>query len=230
MLVGPRSPNPNTQVYNPQYNTILPGVGLSWSIDSENKTVFRAGYAMSSDRNSLRNADTEVGSNPGMNSTITFQSGALMNLANVGVPFDPGQALATVPLTDRTQTLRVFDTGLRNQYYQNWNISLQRQITKDSVLSVRYVGTKGTKLLSGVNLDTDVIGSNGILNAFNVTRAGGEAPLFDQLFAGLTVSGQGRLRYARRARYARQAAIAAHSPVSRRTRSVPSLTVTSLAL
>ena len=74
VLVGPRLPNPGTQIYNPQYNTIMPGVGLSWSIDKSNKTVFRAGYAMSSDGNSLRNADTEVGSNPGMNSTITFQS------------------------------------------------------------------------------------------------------------------------------------------------------------
>jgi hypothetical protein len=146
---------------------------------------------MSSDRNSLRNADTEVGSNPGMNTTITFQSGGLLNLSNVGVPFNPGQAMATVPLTDRTQTLRVFDTGLRNQYYQNWNASLQRQLTRNSVLTVRYVGTKGTKLLDGVNLNADVISSNGFLQAFNITRAGGQAPLFDQLFNGLTVPGQG---------------------------------------
>jgi len=191
VLIGPRSPNPGTKVYNPQYNTVMPGVGLSWAIDSSNKTVLRAGYAMSSDRNSLRNADTEVGSNPGMNTTITFQSGGVMNLANIALPFDPGQAMATVPLTDRTQTLRLFDTGLRNQYYQNWNITLQREITKTSVLNIRYVGTKGTKLLSGVNLNADVITSNGILDAFNVTRYGGMAPLFDKLFAGLTVAGQG---------------------------------------
>ncbi len=190
-LVGPRSPNSGTSVYNPQYDTFLPDAGLSWSIGKDNKTVLRAGYAMSSDRNSLRNADTEVGSNPGMNTTITFQSGGLMNLGNVGVPFDPGQAMATVPLTDRTQTLRVFDTGLRNQYYQNWNVSLQREIGKDSVLSVRYIGTKGTKLLGGVNLDSDVISANGFLQAFNTTRTGGYAPLFDQLFRGLTVPGQG---------------------------------------
>jgi len=189
--VGPLSNNPNGQVYNPQYNTFLPGVGLSYSPFKDNKTVLRGGYAMSSDRNSLRNADTEVGSNPGMNSTVTYTSGSSFNLSNVGVPYNPGQALGTVPLTDRTQTLRVFDSGLRNQYYQNWNLSVQRQISKDSVLSVRYVGTKGTKLLSGVNLNADVINSNGFLNAFNVTRAGGEAPLFDQLFAGLTVPNVG---------------------------------------
>src|SRR5258708_36036101 len=127
-LVGPRSNNPDGHVYNPQYNTILPGAGLSWSIGKDYKTVLRAGYAMSSDRNSLRNADVEVGSNPGMNTTITFNSGGLMNLSNVGVPFNPGQAMGTVPLSDRSQTLRVFDTGLRNQIYQNWNASLQRQI------------------------------------------------------------------------------------------------------
>jgi hypothetical protein len=194
-LVGPRGPNPNAHVYNPQYNQFLPGAGLSWALDKDSKTVFRAGYAMSSDRNSLRNADTEVGSNPPMNTTITYTSGGLLNLSNVGVPYNPGvppfAGLGTVPLTDRTQTLRVFDTGLRNQYYQNWNISLQRQISKDSVLSVRYIATKGSKLLSGVNLNADVIGSNGFLNAFNITRAGGEAPLFDQIFAGASVPGQG---------------------------------------
>jgi hypothetical protein len=194
-LVGPRSPNPNGQVYNEQYNTFLPGAGLSWAIGKDNKTIFRAGYAMSSDRNSLRNADTEVGSNPPMNTTVTYQSGGLQNLSNVAVPFNPGvppfAGLGTVPLTDRTQTLRVFDTGLRNQYYQNWNVSLQREITKDSILSVRYIGTKGTKLLDGVNLNSDVIGSNGFLNAFNITRTGGEAPLFDQIFNGATVPGQG---------------------------------------
>ena len=191
-LVGPGSNNPGTPVYKRQYNTFLPAIGLSWAPGKDNKTIFRAGYAMASDRNSLRNADTEVGSNPGMNSTITFTQGSLMNLANVGVPFSPaGQAMSTVPLTDRTQTLRVFDTNLRNQNYQNWNASLQRQVTKDSVLTVRYVGTKGTKLLSGVDLNAGQIFINGFLDAFNITRAGGEAPLFDRLFSGLAVPGQG---------------------------------------
>jgi hypothetical protein len=185
ILVGPGSNNPSTPVYNPQYNTFLPGAGLSWAIGKDNKTVFRAGYAMASDRNSLRNADVEVGGNPGLSSTVTFTSGGAMNLSNVGVPFNPGPAMATVPLSDRSQTLRVFDTGLRNQSYQNWNATLQRQITKDSVLSIRYVGTKG------VDLNAGQIFTNGFLDAFNVTRAGGQAPLFDKLFGGLTVPGQG---------------------------------------
>ncbi len=221
-LVGPHSANPGVPAYNPDYTTFLPGAGLSWSIGKDNKTILRAGYALSSDRNSLRNADTELGNNPGLSSTITYTSGALMNLSNVGVPFSPGAQLQAVspggpltvdPLTDRSQTFRVFDTNLRNQYYQNWNISLQRQVSKDSVLSVRYVGTKGTKLLSGVDLNSDVVTeSNGFLSAFNVTRTGGEAALFDQLFAGLTVPGQGAVNgtTVRGSDYARSNSTIAH--------------------
>ena len=191
-LVGPHSLNPDGQIYNPDYTTFLPAVGISWAPGKSGKTVFRAGFAMTSDRNSLRNADVEVGSNPGINSTITFTNGGLMTVQNLAVPFAPaGQALATVPTTDRTQTLRVFDTGLRNQLYGNWNVSIQRQISKDSVLTMRYVGTKGTRLLSGVDLNAGEIFSNGFLDAFSVTRAGGQAPLFDKLFTGLTVPGQG---------------------------------------
>ncbi len=189
-LVGPGSNDPDRPVYNPQYNTFLPAVGLSWSPRGSSKTVIRGGYAMTSDRNSLRNADVEVGSNPGMNSTITFTSGSLLNLNNVAVPYKPqGAALSTVPTTDRTQTLRIFDTGLRNQYYQNWNLSVQHQITQNSVLTVRYVGTKASRLLNGADLNAGEIFANGFLDAFNVTRTGGQAALFDKLFAGLIPAG-----------------------------------------
>jgi hypothetical protein len=189
-LVGPGSPNPGKGIYNNDWNNFAPAVGISYAPNS--KTVLRAGYFIVYDRNSLRNADTEVGSNPGINSTLTFTSGNLMNLTNVGVPFAPaGVPLATVPLTDRLQTLNMYDTNLVTPYVQNWNISVQREIAKNAVITVRYVGTKGTKMLSGIDVNQGTVTSNGFLDAFKVTRAGGNAPLFDQLFAGLTVPGKG---------------------------------------
>jgi hypothetical protein len=191
-LVGPRSPNPDTGLYNKEFNNFAPVLGLSWAITP--RTMFRGGYSIVYDRNSLRNADTEVGSNPGINSTLSFTSGSALNLSNVAVPYQPSsQAMATVPLDDRLQTLRVYETNLCTPYVQNWNVSIQRQISRDSVLTVRYVGTKGTKLLSGVDLNQGEIFSNGFLDAFNVTRTGGNAPLFDRLFAGLTVAGRGNV-------------------------------------
>src|SRR5262249_31311587 len=50
---------------------------------------------------------------------------------------------------------------------------------------------KASKLLTNRQLnDVDII-DNGFLNAFNITRAGGNAPLFDQMLNGLNVPGVG---------------------------------------
>ena len=191
-LVGPRSPNPNRGLYNREFDNFSPALGVSWAVTPQ--TVVRAGYAIVYDRNSLRNADTEVGSNPGINSSVTLTSGSMLNVANIALPLKPnGLPLSTVPLDDRLQTLRLYDTGLRTPYVQSWNVSIQREIAKNSVLSVRYLGTKGTKLLGGVDINQGEIFDNGFLDAFTVTRAGGNAPLFDRLFAGLAVPGRGNV-------------------------------------
>jgi len=79
------------------------------------------------------------------------------------------------------------DTGLRQPYVQNWNASLGREIAKGLVLDVRYVGSKGTRLIQGVNINEVNIFENGILNAFNITDAGGNSPLLNQIFKGLNV-------------------------------------------
>src|SRR6266581_8141438 len=49
------------------------------------------------------------------------------------------------------------------------------------------VGTKGTKLWGGINLNEVDIFKNGMLAAFNQTRAGQDAPLFDQMLKGINL-------------------------------------------
>ena len=53
------------------------------------------------------------------------------------------------------------------------------------------MGSKGSKLYRGSNINENNIFENGILNAFQVTDAGGNAPLFNQIFKGLNISGVG---------------------------------------
>jgi hypothetical protein len=56
-------------------------------------------------------------------------------------------------------------------------------------MDVRYVGTKGTGLYGWFDLNTpDVFYNPALLNALKVTRAGGDDPLFDQLFLGLNLN------------------------------------------
>src|SRR5204862_258992 len=95
------------------------------------------------------------------------------------------------PLTDRTNETFAFDENHPNPYVQNWNVELQREIAHNLTVEARYVGNKGTKLYGGIPTNNVNIFENGILDAFNVTRAGGNAPLFDRIFNGLNVPGSG---------------------------------------
>jgi len=78
-------------------------------------------------------------------------------------------------------------------YTQNWNLEVQRELTKRMSVSVRYVGTKGTKITSNVDLNTLGWYTNAntapLLDAFNIVRQGGESPLFDQIFKGIGFTG-----------------------------------------
>jgi hypothetical protein len=122
----------------------------------------------------------------------TFTQATYLNLAGVGLPLTPtGAPLSVVPLTDRTQTVRAFDTNLRTPYYQNWNLAIQRDLGWRTVAEARYVGNKGTKLIRGSNFNEVNIFETGILEAFQTTQAGGNSPLLNKIFMGLNIPGFG---------------------------------------
>jgi hypothetical protein len=52
-------------------------------------------------------------------------------------------------------------------------------------LDVRYVGTRGVKLAGSYNLNDAEIRKNGLFDALLLTRAGGNAPVFDTMMNGL---------------------------------------------
>lgn len=188
--VGKNSPNPDTLLYNNDFNNFAPAVGFSWSPKflGENKTVVRAGYGIGFERNSLRLLDVLAGDQPGLRTVTTYTQTAFMSLAAPPFPLSPGGRLfELVPLTDRTQTYRAYDTNLRTPYVQNWNVSVSRSLTKDMVLEARYVGNKGTRLIRGYDINEANIFENGILEAFNAVVAGGSHPLMERIFNGLNL-------------------------------------------
>jgi hypothetical protein len=193
-LVGPGSPNENKKLYNNDWNNLGPAVGLSWAVPwfGKDKTVLRMGYGIGYERNSLRILDVVSGDQPGLRSVANFRSGRYLDLTGVSLPLAPvGQPLELVPVTDRSQTVRAFDDNLRTPYYQNWSVSIQRELGRRAWLEVRYVASKGTKLIRGADLNEVNIFETGILEAFLITQAGGNAPLLDRIFMGLNVPGLG---------------------------------------
>src|SRR5262249_48929425 len=55
---------------------------------------------------------------------------------------------------------------LRNPYVQSWNFSIQRELARDTVLEVRYVGNKTTHKWHLYGVQEDNIYENGFLKEF----------------------------------------------------------------
>src|SRR5204863_5886576 len=63
-------------------------------------------------------------------------------------------------------------------------------LTRNQSLDVRYVGTLARKGLGSLPLNTSTVMYNPeLFRALEVTRRGGDDPLFDQMFAGIRISG-----------------------------------------
>ena len=62
-------------------------------------------------------------------------------------PVDPATGLPTRGNIAETFEFRAIDRNLRTPYIQQYNFGVQRELTSNLMLEVRYVGSKGTKLL-----------------------------------------------------------------------------------
>jgi hypothetical protein len=193
-LVGKHSPHPNKQIYHDDYNNFGPAIGLSWSVPwfGRDKTTLRAGYGISyvGGGNGIL-YDYTVNGAPGVNDDETLTSSAYLNLANMTLPLTRGVPLQPIGLTDRTKGLEAFDNHFVTPYVQNWNLEIQRSLTRSLTMSIRYIGSKGTKLEGEVATNEVNIFENGILQAFIDTRNGLNAPLFDKMLMNLNVTGAG---------------------------------------
>jgi hypothetical protein len=161
---------------------------LSWNLPwfGKDKTVLRAGYGMSyqGGGNGLA-LDGIVGGVPGVTWATTATN--FPNLSSLAFPLSRGTPLQAVPLDDRTQNVSTFEDNLVAPYIQNWNLEIQRELAHNLTLEMRYIGSKGTKLFGGIPINEANIFENGILDAFNTTRNGGDAQLFDQMLNGLNL-------------------------------------------
>jgi hypothetical protein len=204
-LVGKNSNHPDTLFYQNDYNNFAPAVGLSWSLPwfGKEKTVLRAGYGISYQGAASFNAGLNIasGNNPGLaysqNLTTLGLGTTYLNFASSGLPIPVPPPTGIKPLTPqgfyvRTDPLVGFDDHRVNPYVQNFNLEIQRELAKNLTFEARYIGTKGTKLfggtsLNGVNIFAEAAGQT-LLDAFNVTRAGGDAPMFDLMLKGLVMN------------------------------------------
>lgn len=206
VFVGPDSPNPDQSIYPADKNNFGPAVGFAWQLPwfGRGKTTLRGGYQISYQAgNKVNEVETAIGNPPGSVYTVTYTPTTYTDLSNIAayVPVPQSiQPMKPFPLTDRTQSITVFDPAYATPYVQNLTMSLTRNIGSKLTVDVRYVGTLGKKNYTNMNINMPNFRSNGLLDAFNAARAGDDsnpaAKLLDDLFYTVrgTKSGASYLR------------------------------------
>jgi hypothetical protein len=197
-LIGPGTDHPNQKLYNSDNNNFAPFVGFAWSLPGggpmgwltggKNKTVLRAGYGISYQRDSIYVAHMTSAFEPnGLTTSPIEQSTGLLNVGNITLPIATSATPFTVVPIDgaRNQAVYAFNSGLRDPYIQNFSFTLQRAITDNTSLRLSYIGSTSNKLVRAYNVDEVNILNNGFLAAYLAVQQGGTSPLMDSLLAGL---------------------------------------------
>ena len=77
-------------------------------------------------------------------------------------------------------------------YAQNLTLSVTRSVGPKISVDVRYIGTLGRKQRSASNnINAPNFRSNGLNDAFDAVRTGGESDLLNRIFNGINVAGAG---------------------------------------
>ena len=152
-VAGAGSPFGNTIVPSDK-NNFSPRFGLAWSPNYKNgfgrrlmgesgKTVFRLGYGFYYDQIATFLYEDPTFSNPPFSNNASF-SGAGITLATPA-----GGALGNLPI----RALGGIDPHIVTPEIQQWSVGMQREIFKNAVLDVSYVGTKGDHLHDQRNIN-----------------------------------------------------------------------------
>jgi len=166
-----------SQPYQTNYNNFSPRVGFAWDAFGSGKTILRAGMGMIYIQPSIRTFVNSAGINlnpsaliqPGANGNINafLLTGAdpdLINWSPTGPIFPVNDQTLNECSADSPCSFFGVDQHLKSPYVLNYNLSLQQQITRDSMLQVAYVANHGVRLYSTVDInqaDLNLIPENG---------------------------------------------------------------------
>jgi hypothetical protein len=188
-----------TKAYN-DTGVLLPSFGFTYSPNftkgllhkfagNSGQTVFRGGFSMASVREGTNVFQAVVGANPGgtltANRNLTFGNlpvGTYLRSGGIGLTppptcTAPGTPVGCVPDGPTypnngliTDSVNAFDPNLKIGYVESWSMGVQREIGKDNVLEVRYVGNRGHKLWRQIDLNEINVVENGVYNEWKLAQ------------------------------------------------------------
>ncbi|MFN0109938.1 MAG: TonB-dependent receptor [Blastocatellia bacterium] len=158
--------------FNNDYNNFAPSISLAWDPFGNGKTSIRAGYSISYVvDNNISTILNAVSGNDGLqaNATVLNTSGTVSGggIRPVTVPaFKVPRPIADNLAIDPQTALFTIDPNYKTPYVQQWTLGVEREIFRDTVAELRYVGNRGVKLTRGIDVNQMRILDNGFLADF----------------------------------------------------------------
>lgn len=163
-VVTGQSPDglPSSLIHSDPYN-FAPRIGIAYRPSTKRRMTVRAGYGLFYDSSIYSRLTPHLADQPpfAQASTLLTSPQQVLTLENGFPTVGPGVL---------TNTYAV-DPNFRTPYGQNWNLAVEGEVARDLILSVGYVGTKGTMLdlLLGPNRTGSAQGNLSLHNAQQFT-------------------------------------------------------------
>ena len=153
---------PASQPYQTNNMNFEPRIGFAWDPFKDGKTSIRAAYAITT-QDPTMNIVTGLSGNPPFALPVNASSAtSAITLEN------PSAAIVGVSLGPSA-----INPGFDNMYAQDWNLTIERQITPSMGVSAAYVGLKATHLQLTQNINQPFVTGN----VYNSTRPFAALPL-----------------------------------------------------
>ncbi len=184
-----------TQGYNTDWNNVSPSVSVAWRpnvqdgvlrtlLGDPDQATLRAGWSVAYERQGMSQFTGVFGDNPGSTLSLTRDANTGLvpageswpvllsqssRLYNASFPETPTFPIVTRP--NRADSLSAFAPDIQIGRAQSWSVGVQRAITPDMAMEVRYLGTRGDQQWSTLNYNTirgESLLNNGFLNEFKL--------------------------------------------------------------
>ena len=180
-----------TNGYKTDWNNLAPTAGVAWRpnvqegwlrrvLGDPEQATLRGGYSMAFERQGLGVFTGIFGANPGSIINTTRSATSAEPIVPTGQPwpvyfnqkdrlylpsFSPDPTYPIPIQQNRGSDLNGFAPDVKIGSAHTWTVSLQRSITRDMAIELRYLGTRGRDLWDELNYN-EILGENLVANGF----------------------------------------------------------------